>query len=179
MSVTPAERKALVFLAALLALGGVARSVASLRDRTHAHRSPADSVALAAQLAAIDSQRAAERLAGRRRAARSSRARASVRDTKAAAHDSTLLVDVDRASAAELEALPRIGPALARRIVRDREENGPFGSVTGLLRVKGIGPKLVTHIAPYVTFSGSVRLTRALSVSLGPVPRASRPPPHG
>lgn len=48
-------------------------------------------------------------------------------------------VDINRASAEELEALPGIGPALARQIVEDRTANGPFKSPEELLRVKGIG----------------------------------------
>ncbi len=46
-------------------------------------------------------------------------------------------VDLNRASAAELEGLPGIGPALARRIVAAR----PFRTVDALDAVKGIGPK--------------------------------------
>jgi len=48
-------------------------------------------------------------------------------------------VDINRASAEELEALPGIGPALARQIVEDRTASGPFKSAEDLLRVKGIG----------------------------------------
>jgi competence protein ComEA len=63
-------------------------------------------------------------------------------------------VDVDRASAAELETLPRIGPSLAARIVAERELNGPFGSLEALdRRVKGIGPALVRALKPFATFS--------------------------
>jgi len=66
-------------------------------------------------------------------------------------------VDVDVASAAELEALPRVGPALARRIVANRDSLGAFGSVGGLRRVRGIGPAVALGLTPYVTFSGRVR----------------------
>jgi Helix-hairpin-helix motif len=45
-------------------------------------------------------------------------------------------VDLNRASTAELESLPRIGPALARRIVEGR----PYADVESLERVRGIGP---------------------------------------
>lgn len=63
-------------------------------------------------------------------------------------------VDVDRATAEELTRLPRVGPALAQRVVRDREMHGPFGSLDGLDRVPGIGPVLLGTIAPHVSFSG-------------------------
>src|SRR4051812_10337906 len=49
-------------------------------------------------------------------------------------------VDMDRAPAGELSRLPKIGPRLARTIVADREEHGPFGNLTGLDRVAGVGP---------------------------------------
>ena len=49
-------------------------------------------------------------------------------------------VDINRAGAAELVALPGVGPALAARIVASREADGPFRSVDDLRRVPGIGP---------------------------------------
>jgi competence protein ComEA len=52
-------------------------------------------------------------------------------------------LDVNRATEDELTVLPGIGPALAARIVRDRDERGPFGSIDDLARVNGIGPVLV------------------------------------
>lgn len=66
-------------------------------------------------------------------------------------------VDVDVATANELERLPRIGPALAQRIVDDRSANGPFGSLDALRRVRGVGPAMVRELTPYVTFSGTPR----------------------
>jgi competence protein ComEA len=49
------------------------------------------------------------------------------------------LVDINRASAAELEELPGVGPATAEAIIAHREQNGPFASVDDLLDVRGIG----------------------------------------
>lgn len=63
-------------------------------------------------------------------------------------------IDADRASPAELARLPRVGPALAKTIVADRESRGPFGALEGLDRVPGIGPGLLAAVAPHVTFSG-------------------------
>ncbi len=70
-------------------------------------------------------------------------------------------IDVDRVDAHELVRLPRIGPALAARILADRESRGPFGSLEGLSRVSGVGPGLVETIRPYATFSGTVRLRQS------------------
>jgi len=63
-------------------------------------------------------------------------------------------VDLDQASEREIDALPRVGPALARRIVAHRDSFGPFGSMAALRRVKGVGPATVERLAPLVTFSG-------------------------
>lgn len=49
-------------------------------------------------------------------------------------------VDVNRASAGELESLPGVGPATAAAIIAERERNGPFASFDDLERVAGIGP---------------------------------------
>jgi competence ComEA-like helix-hairpin-helix protein len=65
-------------------------------------------------------------------------------------------IDVDRASARELTRLPRIGLALAKTIVADREAHGPFGSADGLDRVPGVGAGLLSGIGPHLAFSGVV-----------------------
>jgi competence ComEA-like helix-hairpin-helix protein len=62
-------------------------------------------------------------------------------------------IDADRATAAELARLPKVGLALAKTIVAEREAKGPFGSLEGLDRVPGIGPGLLRAVAPNVTFS--------------------------
>ena len=66
-------------------------------------------------------------------------------------------IDIDLASARTIERLPRIGPALAQRIVADRDAHGPFGSLDALTRVRGIGPGITRAIAPLVTFTGTPR----------------------
>ena len=60
-------------------------------------------------------------------------------------------IDVNRASASELEVLPGVGPATAAAIVDDRERNGPFASVDDLDRVPGIGPSKLAAIRDLVT----------------------------
>ena len=59
-------------------------------------------------------------------------------------------LDLNRATAAELTVLPGLGPALAERIVADREQRGPYASVEDLDRVPGVGPSIVERVAPYV-----------------------------
>lgn len=63
-------------------------------------------------------------------------------------------LDLDVATVDEIDRLPRVGPALARRIVASRDSAGPFGSLEGLRRVKGVGAATLEHLAPLVTFSG-------------------------
>jgi competence ComEA-like helix-hairpin-helix protein len=50
------------------------------------------------------------------------------------------IISLNTATAAELERLPRVGPALAARIVAFRQKHGPFPVVDSLVRVPGIGP---------------------------------------
>jgi competence protein ComEA len=61
------------------------------------------------------------------------------------------LLDINTATAAQLEHLPGIGPALAARIVADRSKHGRFTSVDQLDRVEGIGPKTLEKLKPYLT----------------------------
>lgn len=60
------------------------------------------------------------------------------------------LVDLNTATATELEALPGVGPVLAGRIVAWREANGPFASVEILGEVAGIGDALLAQLRPLV-----------------------------
>jgi competence protein ComEA len=60
-----------------------------------------------------------------------------------------IALDPDLMDAGEWDSLPGIGPALAERIVADRQENGAFGSLEALLRVPGIGPGKLGAIRKY------------------------------
>jgi len=141
---TQSERQAILFFATIAVLGAGWRAV---RHTGAAETPEASRASLAGQLATVDSV-----AAGHRRPGRSS---------SSGGQPSGSPVNVDRATANELEALPRIGPALARRIVADRDSLGPFGTLEGLQRVKGIGPAMAAQLAPRVTFSQSQRPTDA------------------
>ena len=60
-------------------------------------------------------------------------------------------IDVNRASAEELDGLPGVGPATAAAIVTERERNGPFVDVDDLDRVPGIGPAKLAALRDLVT----------------------------
>ncbi len=63
--------------------------------------------------------------------------------------------DLDVATESDVQQIPGIGPATARRIVANRDSLGPFRTLENLHRVKGIGPATLQKLAPFVTFSGS------------------------
>jgi competence protein ComEA len=82
-------------------------------------------------------------------------------------------LDPNRASAAELDRLPGVGPALAGRIVAEREAGGDFATVAGLTRVSGVGPATLEKLRHHLEIRGRVPgrpLTRA-----GPGRGAGRP----
>lgn len=59
-------------------------------------------------------------------------------------------VDLNRATPAELDALPGVGPATAAAIITWRDENGGFRRVEDLLEVPGIGPARLERLRPHV-----------------------------
>ena len=71
-------------------------------------------------------------------------------DRAAPAEVITFRIDVNRAEWPELAMLPNVGESLARRIVEARERDGRFASVEDLRRVKGIGPRTLDRLRPYL-----------------------------
>ena len=63
---------------------------------------------------------------------------------------STFRVNINTADQQTLEQLPRIGPALAKRIIAHRSQNGYFTSIQDLQEVRGIGPATITKLQPYI-----------------------------
>jgi competence protein ComEA len=166
---TPAERQALLFFAAVAALGvGVNAWRAAGGGERLIAGSPRD---LAAQIARVDSAVASSpsRESGRaalrkRNADRAAKKRATepatttvVPSTVYRPPSTVSRLDLDVAPASAIESLPKIGPALAARIVANRDSFGAFGSLEGLQRVKGIGPAFAKALKDRAAFSGVPR----------------------
>ncbi len=76
----------------------------------------------------------------------------------AGGESSTGVVNINTANAEQLQLLPRVGPALAGRIIAFRESNGPFRSVEEIVAVKGIGESSFAKLEPYLTINGETTL---------------------
>jgi competence protein ComEA len=155
------ERRAVLALTLLAVAGGVVRVV-------RAPREPPGSAVFAPQLQGGNLAR---------QAALSRRAEALAQPLQPGER-----VDMDKADAAELDRLPRVGRELARRIVAEREARGPFGGLEGLRRVPGFGPAMLRGLERTATFSGVARVVAEVSTGgpgagEGPGSRRSAPGP--
>lgn len=136
MAATPQERLALGVAALLLAAGAVARTLAT--DPPAAQLAgPAAAEAPVSKLAAevADSVQRAER-----------------RGTPLAPGER---IDPNAADADELDRLPRVGPALAQRIVEWRQAHGRFRTLADLDSVPGVGPAVLREAAPHLALSAA------------------------
>lgn len=134
MAATPQERLALG-VAALLLAGGAAVRALRTEPADPALTGPPAAEASAAGLAAqvADSVRRAER----RRAPLAPGER----------------IDPNTAGVDELDRLPKVGPALAQRIVDWRQGHGPFRTLADLDAVPGVGPALLRDAAPHLALA--------------------------
>ena len=133
---TPAERRAAAALALIFALGAAwdlwraGRDPVTVRDRATGSADAAartdEASARADSHASLDTARA-----GRFPA-----------------------LDLNRATLSELDALPGIGPVLAGRIAAHRSRAGPFRRPEDLLAVRGVGPRLLERLRPWITAGG-------------------------
>jgi DNA uptake protein ComE-like DNA-binding protein len=159
---TPAERKALLFFSTVLVLGASTRAFRAFHSR-----SPTDSHARSAlerQIRAADSARKS----GFRKPKREKNQKEPPKPAGP--------VDLDVATEKDIESLRYIGPALAKRIVADRDSFGPFGSMDGLRRVKGVGSSMVAKLDSSVTFSLVPRPTNTVISRPSELPKARRKP---
>ena len=61
------------------------------------------------------------------------------------------LIDINSATAEELDTLPGIGPTTAQKIIDYRDENGPFQAIEDIMNVSGIGPATFEEIQDLIT----------------------------
>lgn len=183
---TAAERQALAFLAGVALLGGGVRVWQQRHTDGAASSAVVSAESVEEQLNAVDAERVSRRgrkASGRpavsvKKVAPSKRRTLGARERGAAnANDLTpAVVDVDVATAEELERLPRVGAALAERIVANRDSLGAFGSLEALGSVRGIGDAMLKVLDPMVTFSGRPR-AKVLEERGGKVRRLSKKTP--
>ena len=176
MSATPAERKALLFLALVAVLGGGVR----LWRGAHAGRvshayAAADSADSESTSHAKGSARAGHSV--RKRTAAGSSVRHGSR-VPASDRDSTTIIDLDRASVAEIDALGVLPAGVGRLIVADRDSFGPFGSIEELTRVPFLSTAALRKLAPRVTFSRLPRPKNAVVQPRRAVDSVDRPAPE-
>lgn len=75
----------------------------------------------------------------------------SARQTPKPAPADVPAINLNSATAAQLEKLPGVGPATAARIVEYREKNGAFKKIEDLMNVRGIGEKTFLTLKPLIT----------------------------
>ena len=126
---TPAERRAALLLVLLLALGALWDLFAG-RTSAPVERD-------------VPGERGADADAGNTPLAPD-----AVHET----HDAppAALVDINHATARELDALPGVGPVLAARILEHRRQFGSFRTAEDLRAVRGIGPRLYARLRPLI-----------------------------
>jgi competence protein ComEA len=83
-------------------------------------------------------------------------------------------VDANTATKDELDALKGVGPAIAQRIVDERQKNGPFKSLDDLQeRVKGVGPATIKKLAAEGLTVGGSSAMPAATKAKAPAEKAS------
>ena len=151
---TTDEARALAILSALVALGAVLGWVDARHPR-FLHLTLGDSLALGASAPEAPVAPAPDpRVAEKPSRADTIHARPTA---DGGAYDLEGRLDVNRATAEELETLPGVGPKTAARIVEDRERRGRFRTAKDLGRVKGIGPKTLARLLPRIVAGPAAR----------------------
>ena len=72
---------------------------------------------------------------------------------------SSLIVNLNSASATDLEALPGIGAKTAARIIEYRQKNGPFKKIEELMNVRGVGEKNFLKLKPQISVAARAEST--------------------
>ena len=171
------DHKALLFVGAIAVLGAGVR-VARAFGGPDGH---AQQPALERQMQSADSARKA---GGKRRAKKSSRPEqgkvagigspTAVASSDQRAHVGNRL-DLDVATATQIDSLPGMSASISKRIVADRMAHGPFASLARLTRVKGVTTKLLQKLDTLVVFSGTIVPPQASDSVIARSSRAGKP----
>jgi DNA uptake protein ComE-like DNA-binding protein len=149
------DHKALVFLGAVGVLGAGVRVVRAAGKDTI----PAQQPALERQARVADSAAKAQREGSGKKRGRGGRGRGKAEPGTPQSPDRPGYIrgrlDLDVATAEQIDALPGVSALMARRIAVDRARHGPFTSLSGLQRVSGAGKRFLQQIDTLVTFSGT------------------------
>jgi len=157
-----ADQKALVFFGAVAVLGAGVRVLRAAGGPPPSAAQPALDRQIQSSDSALQSGR--KKKDGRGTTSRKGRGAAAQADTGRRIRSVGPLdrrgyvgnrLDLDIATAAQIDSLPGVTPLMARRIVADRMSRGPFLSADGLRRVVGVGSKFLKGIDTLITFSGT------------------------
>lgn len=143
---TPAERKALLFFGIVAMLGA---GVRVWRSRNPG-RSNQSADTFVSEPRSSPQSRLGKTAGSRRTTVRTGVSRSR---TSQINRDSTSIIDLDRATMSEIDALGVLPKGMARLIVADRDSFGPFGSLEELQRVPFLSASTLRKLAPRVTFS--------------------------
>jgi len=192
------DHKALLFLGVVAVLGAGVRVVRAANGRAVTGAQPAleqqsqaaDSAARAGRGRGSRNSRAKGKGSGaaqdtsRRRSTRASRDSISAGERAARARAAGGLLDhpgyvggkldLDIATAAQIDSLPGVGPTMAKRIVVDRMKRGPFVTRDGFRTVPGVGPAFLARLDSLVVFSGTVRFPTEVDTVIPPARRRRR-----
>lgn len=172
------DHKALLFLAGIGVLGAtvrVARAVGApaVGGNAALERQMQAADSAKRSLTAKQSAKTRRKSTGKAAASTPSAGQAPTNATIGGEHrDYRGRLDMDVATAAQIDSLRGIGPALAKRIVADRMARGPFRELAALRRVKGVSAKIVAGLDSIVSFSGSYKAPVASDTVI--VPRSTR-----
>ncbi len=148
VSFTPRERKALIFVSSFILISIIYQWIWPHKVNTRVYDyTLQDSIfrVLSADTNGIFSKEAAELTMEHKAGRPKKKKKIQLRKRS---------IEINTATQKELEKLPRIGPATAKRIIEYRETHGGFKSVDELIKVKRIGPKTLEKIRPFVFVKG-------------------------
>lgn len=160
------DHKALIFVGVVAVLGAGVRVVRAAGRESGSRVQPALDVQARAADSAASAQRDGRNGQGRGKGKGQGRGRSARDTTRKVVPPSGRgpldragyvggKLDLDVATASQIDSLPGVASGMAKRIVADRMMRGPFLSRDGLRRVSGVGPRFVQQIDSLVVFSGT------------------------